>query len=191
MFSYRVLTSYQIKVFPCIMILICSPSRILFRKPVLILMVAYNSIEVECVLLSLMYVFVLFWFSITGDVKKLLVHKTGLEPEEQRLFFRGIEKDDKEHLHLAGVKDKSKILLLEGTASKERKLEEARKQNEMLKASEAVAGVRAEVDKLSDRVSMCLKYKYSTYLKKYYQENDHMDYFNFSGDSLGSGYQWG
>ncbi|XP_027335819.1 BAG family molecular chaperone regulator 4-like [Abrus precatorius] len=91
--------------------------------------------------------------STFGDVKKLLVDKTGLEPEEQRLFFRGIEKDDKEHLHLEGVKDKSKILLLEGTASKERKLEETRKQNEMFKASEAIAGVRAEVDKLSNRVT--------------------------------------
>ncbi|KAJ1419312.1 Ubiquitin-like domain superfamily [Sesbania bispinosa] len=91
--------------------------------------------------------------STFGDIKKLLVHKTGLEPEEQRLFFRGIEKDDKDNLHQEGVKDKSKILLLEGTASKERKLEETRKQNEMSKASEAIAGVRDEVDKLSDKVT--------------------------------------
>lgn len=94
----------------------------------------------------------LFVFSITGDIKKLLVHKTGLEPEEQRLFFRGIEKDDKENLHLGGVKDKSKLLLLEGNTSKERKLEETRKLNEMIKASEAISRVKAEVDKLSDRV---------------------------------------
>ncbi|XP_020239960.1 BAG family molecular chaperone regulator 4 [Cajanus cajan] len=91
--------------------------------------------------------------STFGDVKKLLVNRTGLEPEEQRLFFRGIEKGDDEQLHLEGVKDKSKILLLEGTASKERKLEETRKQNEMSKAFEAIAGVRAEVDKLSNRVT--------------------------------------
>ncbi|CAJ1948556.1 unnamed protein product [Sphenostylis stenocarpa] len=91
--------------------------------------------------------------STFGDVKKLLVDKTGLEPEEQRLFFRGIEKGDNQHLHLEGVKDKSKLLLLEGTASKERKLEETRKQNEISKAFEAIAGVRAEVDKLSNRVT--------------------------------------
>ncbi|KAL5180609.1 BAG family molecular chaperone regulator 4 [Glycine soja] len=89
--------------------------------------------------------------STFGDVKKLLVNKTGLEPVEQRLFFRGIEKGDNLHLHLEGVKDKSKLLLLEGTASKERKLEETRKQNVMSKAFEAIAGVRAEVDKLSNR----------------------------------------
>ncbi|KAG5060476.1 hypothetical protein AAZX31_01G112500 [Glycine max] len=91
--------------------------------------------------------------STFGDVKKLLVNKTGLEPVEQRLFFRGIEKGDNLHLHLEGVKDKSKLLLLEGTASKERKLEETRKQNVMSKAFEAIAGVRAEVDKLSNRVT--------------------------------------
>lgn len=97
-------------------------------------------------------------FSITGDLKKLLVNKTGLESEQQRIFFRGIEKDDREKLHLEGVKDKSKILLLERAASKEKKLEETRKLNEMSKAIEAITGVRAEVDKLSDRVSMFLKY---------------------------------
>ncbi|KAF7825508.1 BAG family molecular chaperone regulator 4 [Senna tora] len=91
--------------------------------------------------------------STFGDVKKLLAHKTGLEPKEQRLFFRGKEKQDQEHLHLGGVKDKSKILLLEDSTSKERKLEEMRKNSEMLKASQAVAGVKVEVDKLSERVS--------------------------------------
>ncbi|KAI5391950.1 BAG family molecular chaperone regulator 4 [Lathyrus oleraceus] len=92
--------------------------------------------------------------STFGDFKKLLVNKTGLESEQQRIFFRGIEKNDREKLHLEGVKDKSKILLLERAASKEKKLEETRKLNEMSKAIEAITGVRAEVDKLSDRVSV-------------------------------------
>ncbi|KAI4353410.1 hypothetical protein L6164_002363 [Bauhinia variegata] len=91
--------------------------------------------------------------STFGDVKRLLVQKTGLEPEEQRLFFRGKEKANEEHLHMEGVKDKSKLLLLEELASKERKLEESRKREEMLKASKAVAEVRSEVDKLSQRVA--------------------------------------
>ncbi|XP_004506660.1 BAG family molecular chaperone regulator 4-like [Cicer arietinum] len=91
--------------------------------------------------------------STFGDIKKLLVHKTGLEPEEQRLFFRGIEKGDNEKLHLEGVKDKSKLLLMERAASKEKKLEETRKLNEISKASEAINVVKAEVDKLSDKVA--------------------------------------
>lgn len=90
---------------------------------------------------------------MTGDIKNAVVQKTGLEAKDQRLLFRGKEKEDEEHLHIAGVKDRSKILLLENPASKERKLEEIQKNNEISKACEAVAGVRAEVDKLSERVS--------------------------------------
>lgn len=56
---------------------------------------------------------------------------------------------------MEGVKDKSKLLLLEDAASKERKLEEIRKHDEVSKASKAVAVVREEVDKLSERVSLC------------------------------------
>ncbi|PNX62313.1 bag family molecular chaperone regulator 4-like protein, partial [Trifolium pratense] len=88
-----------------------------------------------------------------GDVKKLLVQKIGLEPEQQRLMFRGVEKDDKEKLDLEGVKDRSKILLLEHFASKEKKHEEKRKLDEMSKATEAITVVKAEVDKLSNRVA--------------------------------------
>ena len=91
----------------------------------------------------------------TGELKQLLASKTGLEPGDQRLYFRGREKDDTETLHMAGLKDLSKLLLMEHHSSKERKMEEARKQDEISKACEAVAEVRAEVDKLSEKVS-CL-----------------------------------
>ncbi|KAG2690929.1 hypothetical protein I3760_09G213300 [Carya illinoinensis] len=91
--------------------------------------------------------------STFGDIKNALAQETGLEPKEQRLMFRGKEKEDEEHLHMAGVKDRSKLLLLEDTASKVRKLEEMRKSDQITKASEAVAEVRAEVDKISERVA--------------------------------------
>ncbi|WVZ14051.1 hypothetical protein V8G54_011617 [Vigna mungo] len=58
-----------------------------------------------------------------GDVKKLLANKTGLQPEEQQLFFRGEEKYNEETLYVEG-----------------------------LKAFEAVVEVRAEVDELAERV---------------------------------------
>lgn len=88
-----------------------------------------------------------FW-----DVKNLLTHTTGLDPQEQRLFFRGKEKEDEEHLHIEGVKDKSKILLLDDANSREKKHEEITKDREISKASEDIAGVKVEVDKLSERV---------------------------------------
>lgn len=53
------------------------------------------------------------------------------------LFFRA--KENEEHLHLERIKDKSKLFLLEDGASKDRK------HNVMLKAIEAIAGVREEV----------------------------------------------
>lgn len=47
---------------------------------------------------------------------------TSLEPREQRLLFRGKERDDNEFLHMVGVRDKDKVLLLEDPAIKEKKL---------------------------------------------------------------------
>lgn len=85
-------------------------------------------------------------------MKRALAQETGLEPREQRLLFRGKEKDDEECLHMAGIKDMSKVVLLEDPASKERKLERMKRDHGMLKACEAVAAVRAEVDKLAVKV---------------------------------------
>ncbi|XVF76860.1 hypothetical protein PTKIN_Ptkin13bG0300900 [Pterospermum kingtungense] len=103
------------------------------------------------------------------ELKKEIAQRTGLEPEKQRVLFRGKEKEDKEHLHSAGVKDNSKVLVLENPASKEKKMQEMtgskkkgeemtaskemKESEEMSKALAAVAGVRKEVDKLSERVA--------------------------------------
>ncbi|KAM1597858.1 hypothetical protein PS2_032719 [Malus domestica] len=117
--------------------------------------------------------------STFGDMKKHLAQNTDLEPKEQRLFFRGVEKADEEHLDIVGVKNNSKVLLLE--ARKESKVEEVNQSNEMpnnagevgvnskempnnggqvggksnvmSKASCAIAEVIAEVDKLAERVA--------------------------------------
>ncbi|KAG8486968.1 hypothetical protein CXB51_020416 [Gossypium anomalum] len=91
--------------------------------------------------------------STFGDLKKVLVQETGLEPKEQRLLFQGKEKDDEECLHMVGVKDMSKVVLLEDPASKERKLEEMKRNQSVLKACEEVAKVRAEVVQLTDKVN--------------------------------------
>ncbi|KAI6671338.1 hypothetical protein NL676_006223 [Syzygium grande] len=59
--------------------------------------------------------------STFGELKTILALVTGLEPREQRLLFKGKEREDSEHLHMVGVKDKDKVLLLEDPAIKERK----------------------------------------------------------------------
>ncbi|XP_022730802.1 BAG family molecular chaperone regulator 4-like isoform X2 [Durio zibethinus] len=81
--------------------------------------------------------------STFGDLKKVLAQETGLEPKEQRLLFQGKEKDDEECLHMVGVKDMSKVVLLEDPASKERKLEEMKGNQSVVKACEEVAKVVA------------------------------------------------
>ncbi|KAM3353047.1 hypothetical protein ACQJBY_024306 [Aegilops geniculata] len=57
-----------------------------------------------------------------GDLKVLLSLATGLWPREQRLLYRGRERVDGDHLHMVGVQDKDKVLLLEDPAVTERKL---------------------------------------------------------------------
>ncbi|KAL8528141.1 hypothetical protein ACS0TY_005810 [Phlomoides rotata] len=59
--------------------------------------------------------------STFGELKILLSLLTKLEPEEQRLLFKGKEREDDEHLHMVGVKDKDKVLMLEDPAIKEKK----------------------------------------------------------------------
>jgi len=47
---------------------------------------------------------------------------TSFEPREQRLLFKGKEREDDEYLHMVGVRDKDKVLLFEDPAIKEKKL---------------------------------------------------------------------
>ncbi|KAG6412791.1 hypothetical protein SASPL_125480 [Salvia splendens] len=60
--------------------------------------------------------------STFGELKILLSILTKLEPHEQRLLFKGKEREDDEHLHMVGVRDKDKVLMLEDPAIREGKL---------------------------------------------------------------------
>ncbi|XP_062185383.1 BAG family molecular chaperone regulator 1-like [Phragmites australis] len=60
-----------------------------------------------------------------GELKAVLSMVTGLAPREQRLLFRGKEREDSDHLHMVGVRDKGKVLLLEDPALKDMKLRAA------------------------------------------------------------------
>ncbi|KAJ6778084.1 BAG FAMILY MOLECULAR CHAPERONE REGULATOR 4 [Salix koriyanagi] len=101
-----------------------------------------------------------------GHVKKVIEQQTGLESEKQRILFRGKEKEDGENLQEAGVRDDSKILVLEDVVRKEMKegedtskaamqenVEEVKgNDKEMLKALRAIDETRKEIDKLAERV---------------------------------------
>ncbi|KAI7756599.1 hypothetical protein M8C21_032370 [Ambrosia artemisiifolia] len=65
--------------------------------------------------------------STFGELKKILSTITSLEAKEQRLLFKGKEREDGEHLHMVGVRDNDKVLLLQDPAIKEMKLRELAK----------------------------------------------------------------
>ncbi|XP_047166579.1 BAG family molecular chaperone regulator 2 [Vigna umbellata] len=60
--------------------------------------------------------------STFGELKLILSLVTNLDPREQRLLFKGKEREDSEFLHMVGVRDKDKVLMLEDPATKEMKL---------------------------------------------------------------------
>ncbi|KAK6118258.1 hypothetical protein DH2020_048044 [Rehmannia glutinosa] len=91
--------------------------------------------------------------SFAGDLKSVIVQKMGLNPETHKLLFRGKEKEDDENLQTAGVKDNSKVLLMEDTTCRQEKAEEVRETTVISRGGPAVAEIREEVDKISDQVS--------------------------------------
>ncbi|KAK8692712.1 hypothetical protein V6N13_070319 [Hibiscus sabdariffa] len=88
-----------------------------------------------------------------GELKKMLTGPTGLDHQDQKLLYKDKERDSKAFLDMAGVKDKSKIVLIEDEISQERRLLEMRKNAKMEKASKSISEISLEVDRLAGRVS--------------------------------------
>ncbi|RWV83489.1 hypothetical protein GW17_00054888 [Ensete ventricosum] len=96
----------------------------------------------------------------TGELKKILTAETGLQPAEQRLFYKGKEKGDGEFLDVCGLKNRSKVVLTEDPTSLERRYVEMRKNARIQSAQRAISAVSMEVDKLADqakRVQKCVE----------------------------------
>ncbi|KAE8694249.1 BAG family molecular chaperone regulator 1 [Hibiscus syriacus] len=88
-----------------------------------------------------------------GELKKMLTGPTGLHHQDQKLLYKDKERDSKAFLDMAGVKDKSKIVLIEDPISQEKRLLEMRKNAKMEKASKSISEISLEVDRLAGRVS--------------------------------------
>ncbi|CAI9779202.1 unnamed protein product [Fraxinus pennsylvanica] len=91
--------------------------------------------------------------STFGDLKLMVTQNICLDPETHKLLFRGKEKEDSEHLQSAGVKDMSKILLVEDTTCKVERPVEVTQTSVVSRGGAAVAEIRKEVDELSEQVS--------------------------------------
>ena len=82
----------------------------------------HESVGIQRVSWGLVNLFLYYlFFLVVGELKTMLSLITSLEPREQRVLFKGKERDDCEYLHMVGVTDKDKVLLLEDPAIKERK----------------------------------------------------------------------
>lgn len=87
-----------------------------------------------------------------GEVKKVLMGETGLQVGEQKIIYRERERGNKEYLDRCGVKDRSKLILMEDPTSIERRYIEMRKNARIEAAYEAISCVSMEIDKLAEQV---------------------------------------
>ncbi|KAJ9539672.1 hypothetical protein OSB04_026178 [Centaurea solstitialis] len=88
-----------------------------------------------------------------GELKKLLSGPTGLHHEDQKLMYKDKERNSKTFLDYVGVKDKSKMVLLEDPISQEKRYLEMRKNAKMEKAAKSISEISLEVDRLAGQVS--------------------------------------
>lgn len=83
----------------------------------------------------------------------MLSGPTGLHHQDQKLIYKDKERDSKTFLDMAGVKDRSKIVLVEDPISQEKRLLEMRKNAKMEKASKSISEISLEVDRLAGQVN--------------------------------------
>ncbi|XP_076889623.1 BAG family molecular chaperone regulator 2-like [Bidens hawaiensis] len=88
-----------------------------------------------------------------GELKKMLTGPTGLHHEDQKIIYKDKERASKTFLDVVGVKDKSKMVVLEDPISRERRQIEARKNAIKEKVAESMANVSREVERLAGQVS--------------------------------------
>ncbi|KAL5206596.1 hypothetical protein ABZP36_034805 [Zizania latifolia] len=88
-----------------------------------------------------------------GELKKLLSAPTGLHPEEQKLVYKDKERDSKAFLDMAGVKDRSKMVLLEDPAAQAKRLLEQRRTDKAERAAKSISRISLDVDKLATKVT--------------------------------------
>ncbi|KAK6137533.1 hypothetical protein DH2020_028718 [Rehmannia glutinosa] len=88
-----------------------------------------------------------------AELKKILAGITGLHTQDQKLIYKEKERDSKAFLDNVGVKNGSKIVLIEDELSREKRFVESRKNAKMEKASKEIADIRFEVDKLAKQVA--------------------------------------
>ncbi|XP_057525372.1 BAG family molecular chaperone regulator 3-like [Amaranthus tricolor] len=88
-----------------------------------------------------------------GELKKMLAEVTGLHPQHQKLIFKDKERESNSFLDVSGVKEGSRIVLIQDIISLEKKLQESRRNSNMDLALKSVTQITMEVDKLVCQVT--------------------------------------
>ncbi|KAL7583722.1 BAG family molecular chaperone regulator 2 [Lactuca sativa] len=88
-----------------------------------------------------------------GELKKMLSGPTGLHHEDQKLMYKDRARDSKSYLDAVGVKDRSKMVVMEDPISQEKRILEMRKNAKMEKAAKSISDISFEVDRLAGQVS--------------------------------------
>ncbi|XP_044485075.1 BAG family molecular chaperone regulator 2-like isoform X2 [Mangifera indica] len=89
-----------------------------------------------------------------GELKKTLAEHTGLHHQDQKLIYKKKVRDSKEYLDVAGVKNGSRMVLVEDIASRERRCLEMIRNANIEKASKLLSQIRLQVDKFAERVTV-------------------------------------
>lgn len=83
----------------------------------------------------------------------MLAGPTGLHTEDQKIFYKEKEKDSRNFLDVSGIKDGSKLVLIEDEISREKRYLESRRNAKMENASKEITSIRLEIDKLAKQVT--------------------------------------
>ncbi|KAL9225287.1 hypothetical protein vseg_001232 [Gypsophila vaccaria] len=87
-----------------------------------------------------------------GELKKMLTGPTGLHHEDQRVYYKEKERDSKAFLDMVGVKDKSKLVVMEDPLSQEKRYLEMRRTALLEKAAKSISQISLRVDQLAAQV---------------------------------------
>lgn len=81
--------------------------------------------------------------------------ETGLEADEQRVVYRGKERENGEYLDMCGVKDGSKLVLTQDPSSIERRFIQMRRNAKIQTAHRAIHHLSLQLDHLQHQVCLC------------------------------------
>lgn len=84
----------------------------------------------------------------------MLTGPTGLHHEDQKVIYKDKERASKTFLDVVGVKDKSKMVVMEDPISQEKRFLEARKNAKIEKAVKSISEISLEVDRLAGQVQL-------------------------------------